>query len=97
MSLYCFWRIPASIAGMTDQLDLAFAAIRKLDPARQEEVVIILQMLTAGDDGDLTPEDEIAIAISEAVSGTSSAMLKRSGTAHLVSAACADGLRKVKR
>ena len=53
---------------MTDQLDLAFAAIRKLDPARQEEVAIILQMLAAEDDGDLTPEDEIAIAISEAES-----------------------------
>ena len=53
---------------MTDQLDLAFAAIRKLDPARQEEIAIILQMLAAEDDGDLTPEDEIAIAISEAES-----------------------------
>ncbi len=53
---------------MTDQLDLAFAAIRKLDPARQEEVAIILQMLAAEDDAGLTPEDEIAIAISEAES-----------------------------
>ena len=53
---------------MTDQLDLAFAAIRKLDPARQEEVAIILQILAAEDDGDLTQEDEIAIAISEAES-----------------------------
>jgi hypothetical protein len=53
---------------MTDQLDLAFAAIRKLDPARQEEIAVILQMLAAGDDGDLTPEDEMAIAISEAES-----------------------------
>ena len=53
---------------MTGQLDLAFAAIRKLDPARQEEIAIILQMLAAGADEDLTPEDEIAIAISEAES-----------------------------
>jgi hypothetical protein len=53
---------------MTDQLDLAFAAIRKLDPARQEEIAVVLQMLTAEAGDDLTPEDEIAIAISEAES-----------------------------
>jgi hypothetical protein len=53
---------------MTDQLEQAVAAIRKLDPARRDEIAAIMQLLATGIDEELTPEDEAAIAISEAES-----------------------------
>jgi hypothetical protein len=54
---------------MTDRLDEAVAAVRKLDPAGQDEIASILDMLASqNDDEDLTPEDEAAIALSEAES-----------------------------
>lgn len=39
---------------MTDQLDLAFAAVRKLDPVRQEEIAAMLLSLAADSE---EPED----------------------------------------
>jgi hypothetical protein len=54
---------------MTDRLDQAVAAVRRLDPATQDEIARTILMLAGDEDAAtviLTPEDEAAIALSRA-------------------------------
>jgi hypothetical protein len=56
---------------MTDRLDQAVAAVRRLAPARQDEIAALIQMLAEDNENGpipLTPEDEAAIAFSRAES-----------------------------
>ncbi len=53
---------------MSDLLDQAVIAVRRLDPARQDEIATIIQMLAADEDDDFTAEDEAAIELSQAES-----------------------------
>ncbi len=56
---------------MTGRLDQAVAAVRRLDPARQDEIAALIQMLAEDNENEpipLTPEDEAAIALSRAES-----------------------------
>jgi hypothetical protein len=53
---------------MSDLLDQAVSAVRRLDPARQDEIATIIQMLATDEDDDFTAEDEAAIELSQAES-----------------------------
>jgi hypothetical protein len=53
---------------MSDLLDQAVIAVRRLDPARQDEIATIIQMLAADEDDEFTAEDEAAIELSQAES-----------------------------
>lgn len=56
---------------MTSRLEQAVAAVRLLDPARQDEIAALIQMLAEENENEpipLTPEDKAAIALSRAES-----------------------------
>jgi hypothetical protein len=56
---------------MTDRLDHAVAAVRRLAPARQDAIAALIQMLAEDNEKEpvpLAPEDEAAIALSRAES-----------------------------
>ncbi|HZV20549.1 MAG TPA: hypothetical protein VE986_03290 [Hyphomicrobiales bacterium] len=56
---------------MSDLLDQAFEAVRRLDPAAQDEIARIIKTLAGDEEGEpvpLTPEDRAAIARSRAES-----------------------------
>jgi hypothetical protein len=52
---------------MTELLEKAIDSVKRLDPARQDEIARVLLSM-ADEDDDLTPEDLAALAVSEAES-----------------------------